>query len=144
MVLGLTWEINQPLFTPAGTVSAANAEVAFIAGMDQLIDDLEKHGKKVVLIGSIATSDLDVTSIVGWQLAFGYPVTEPLFLPQNTYMAIYSGVIDHFNSRHGLIFILPDQIQSRDGRCDFLRGEACLFADSNHLAAARCLYFGRY
>jgi hypothetical protein len=90
----------------------------------------------VVLVGPLAMPESDTASIVARQIAFRHKIDEPLFLPESTFMAKESNIIEHYASRDDIIFIRPDRIQCRLDRCDYFRDGASLFADDNHLAEA--------
>jgi hypothetical protein len=115
-------------------VSDDSKTKVFTESLDRVIQNLEYHGKTVVLVGPISSPGWESASIVARQLGFGHKVTEPLFLPESTFMATQGATIAHYASRDDIIFIRPDRIQCQLSRCDYFREGASLFADSSHIA----------
>jgi hypothetical protein len=109
---------------------------ALVAGLDRTIDRLLAAGKHVVLIGPIPTPDWDVASIASRDLAFGRPVSRPLFKLQSEFMQSYGAAIAHFEARHDIEFVRADAILCGKERCDYIVDGHALYADDNHLAAA--------
>jgi hypothetical protein len=134
VILAMTWEWNYPMYTPAGQVSDDSKTKVFIESLDRVIQNLEHHGKTVVLVGAISPPGWESASIVGRQLGFGHKVTEPLFLPESTFMVTQGATIAHYASRDDIVFIRPDRVQCQLSRCDYFRDGASLFADSSHIA----------
>jgi len=142
VILAMTWQLNNPMFTPDGKVSEENKTKVFTESLDRLIRNLKQHGKTVVLVGPISPPGWESASIVGRQLGFGHKITKPLFLPENAFMANEGETIAHYESLTDIIFIRPDRIQCQKGRCDYFRGGTSLFADSSHIAEAALPLFG--
>jgi len=134
VILAMTWELKDPMYTSAGQVSDDRKRTVFIESLDRVIQDLELHGKTVVLVGPISSPGWESASIVARQLGFGHKVTESLFLPESTFMATQGATIAHYASRSDIFFIRPDRIQCQLSRCDYFRDGASLFADSSHIA----------
>lgn len=134
VILAMTWGGDNPMYNPAGQVPDDSITKVFIESLDRVIQNLEHHGKTVVLIGPISSPGWESASVVARQLGFGHKVTEPLFLPESTFMATEGDTIAHYASRHDIVFIRPDRIQCQQGRCDYFRDGASLFADSSHIA----------
>ncbi len=130
VVLGTTWD---QFITGSGKI--------MVDGLDRTIDRLISSGKQVVLIGPIATPKWDVASIVGRNLAFGRPTIRPLFGSQQDFISKYANIIKHFELRSGVVFVRPDLVQCRSGRCDYVIDGHSIFADDNHLAAAELYRF---
>jgi hypothetical protein len=134
VILAMTWGSSDPMYTPVGQVSDDRKRKVFIESLDRVIQDLELHGKTVVLVGPISSPGWESASIVARQLGFGHKVTEPLFLPESKFIATQGDTIAHYVSRHDIVFIRPDLIQCQLDRCDYFRDGASLFADSSHIA----------
>lgn len=130
VVIATTWRPEDLAFRPAGLTG----DEAFAAGLDETISLLERAGKRVILVGPIATPGWEVSSIVSRELAFGRPVARPLFTPRAAFEARYGALIRHFEARPGLTFVRPDRLQCPADRCEFARDGRALFSDSHHLA----------
>jgi peptidoglycan/LPS O-acetylase OafA/YrhL len=142
VILAMTWEWKQhTAFTRAGEVPSESQSKLFTESLDRMILELEQRGKTVVLVGPIAIPGWDVPSIVGRELAFHSRISEPLFLPESTFMQSLGSVIEHYTSRRDIVFIRPDRVQCEDGRCDYLRDGASLFADGSHIAQSALPFF---
>ena len=138
VVIGTTW--TEPLAGGNEVESRAIGD-RFLIGVDATIAHLRAAGKKVVLIGPLAVPGWDVASITSRSLAFGRPVENDNFFPEDAFLKQYSGALSHFERRGDVEFVRPDRIQCRLGRCEyFLSGES-LFADDNHLAASALHWF---
>jgi peptidoglycan/LPS O-acetylase OafA/YrhL len=134
VILAMNFELSPPMYMPSGRVPDGSRRALFTASLDRVIQDLEQHGKTVVLVGPISSPGWESASIVARQLGFGHKVTESLFLPESTFMAAQGDTIAHYASRDDIVFIRPDRIQCQQGRCDYFRDGASLFADSSHIA----------
>ena len=138
VIVGTTWSDQVAGLNGAAQSDRANG---LIVGLDRTIDRLLAAGKSVVLIGPIPTPDWDVASIVSRDLAFGRPVGRPLFESQQQFLQQYSAAIAHFEGRHDIEFVRPDNTLCAAGRCNYLLDGRSLFADDNHLAAAELVRF---
>jgi peptidoglycan/LPS O-acetylase OafA/YrhL len=141
VILATTWFLDLPLYTHSGVVPRDEASSVFSSSLDRLIERLQREGKSVVLVGPLAVPGYDSASVVGRKMAYGHPVTEPLFRPETEYRAEYGNILSHFSSRRDIVFIRPDQIQCANGKCDFFRDGVPLFADDTHLAQASLYLF---
>lgn len=130
VVLGTTWGGLDP-----------ESGKAMMDGLDRTINRLVSAGKKVVLIGPIASPGWDVASITSRSLAFSRPVKYPLYGLQQDFQSKYSSIIAYFEQRKDLVFVRPDLVQCRSGHCDYVIDGHSLFADDNHLAAAELSLF---
>jgi hypothetical protein len=139
VVLGTTWDslITEPDSTAPETPSGK----ILADGLDRTIDRLIATGKKVILIGPIATPDWDVASVTSRNLAFGRATERPLYTSLHDFQSKYSKIITHFEQRSDIVFVRPDIVQCRSGRCDYMIDGHSLFADDNHLAAAELAIF---
>jgi peptidoglycan/LPS O-acetylase OafA/YrhL len=134
VILAMTWEWTaHSMFTAAGEAPGDTQSKLFMASLDRLIAELEQRGKTVVLVGPIAMPGWDVPSIVGRELAFHNRIAEPVFQPESAFMQREGGVIEHYASRSDIVFIRPDRVQCEQGRCDYVRDGASLFADAGHI-----------
>jgi peptidoglycan/LPS O-acetylase OafA/YrhL len=136
VILAMTWTFVQPMYTPSGMVPAGSESKYLTASLDRLIQELQHRGKTVVLVGPISVPQWDVASVVSRELAFGHKIVQPLFVPEDAFIALEGDTIAHFASRDDITFIRPDRIQCQRGRCDYFRDGASLFADYNHIAQA--------
>jgi hypothetical protein len=136
VILALTWEHPGHMYTPKGQTPNGSESIFLPESLDRLIQNLQQRGKTVVLIGPVKPPALDSASIMARDMAFGHQIVEPLFFPENTFMAEQGNILAHYASRNDMVFIRPDRIQCEQGRCDFFRDGASLFADSSHIAEA--------
>jgi peptidoglycan/LPS O-acetylase OafA/YrhL len=142
VILGLDWAHG-----PAGLVDAQGRTVdnrgdaALVAALDELIGDLKRAGKQIVLIGPIAEPGWDVASTLSRQLAFGRPSDHALYLPEAEFLQRYGTAIRHFEARADVRLARPDRVQCIAGRCEYLVGGRPLFADNGHLAQAELVRF---
>jgi hypothetical protein len=134
VILATTWEFSVPMYTPTGQVPKDSETKTLTESLDRLILNLEQHGKTVVLVGPISPPGWEAPSVVGRELAFHHKTVEPLFLPESAFLAKLGETIAHYASRNDIIFIQPDRIQCKLGRCDYFRDGASLFADGSHIA----------
>jgi hypothetical protein len=137
VVIGLSWEHKQDeLIDSSGRPVDDIDNRALISALDDLIDQLERMGMQVVLIGPIAEPGWNLASILSRQLAFGHVPDRPVFLPAADFERRLGSAIQHFESRRDIGFARPDKVQCPDERCYFVLDGRSLFSDSNHLASA--------
>lgn len=114
---------------------------AFTAGLNDAIAHLGAAGKRVVLLGPIATPGWDLPSRLSRSLAFGRELDRPLFEPEAAFLERHGQALASFEGRAGIEFVRPDRIQCAAGRCEYVMDGRSLFADSNHLAATELSRF---
>jgi hypothetical protein len=141
VILGLTWWHADDGLVDAdrGAIDSRDSgalEAALVAGLDDLIDQLHRAGKQVVLIGPIAEPGWDIASTTSRQLAFGQPVDRPGYLPAADFARRFESTIRHFAARGDIGFARPDRVQCDAERCWYLRDGRSLFADHSHIAIA--------
>jgi len=136
VIISMTWELQPEMFTIAGPVAKASQLQALMDSLDRMIINLQQRGKTVVVVGPISYPGRDEASIVARQLAFHHSSNVPLFGLESTFMEQEGAPITHYASRTDIVFIRPDQVQCLQGRCDYIRDGASLFADDNHIAQA--------
>jgi peptidoglycan/LPS O-acetylase OafA/YrhL len=135
VILAMTWwNFIDKMYTPAGLVPRESESKVLIESLDRVIQELERRGITVVLVGPICSPGWDSASIVARKLAFHREIDEPLYLPQSAFMAKLGVGIEHYASRDDLIFIRPDLIQCKLDKCDYFRDGASIFADESHIA----------
>jgi peptidoglycan/LPS O-acetylase OafA/YrhL len=135
VILGLDWAHGaQGLVDARGGIVDNRADAALIGALDQLIRDLERAGKKVVLIGPIAEPGWDVASTLSREIAFGRRSGRPLYMPEGEFLERYGTAIRHFEARSDLELARPDRVQCKEGRCAYLVDGRPLFSDNGHLA----------
>lgn len=132
VLIGTTWGAFAPRSERPGRTMPSSTEL--LAGLDRTIARLTASGKKVVLIGPVATPGWEVASVAGRSLAFGRPVERPLYESEQAFSARHAPVFAHFGQRNDVTLIRPDQAQCRNGRCDYVIDGRPLFADSHHLS----------
>jgi peptidoglycan/LPS O-acetylase OafA/YrhL len=134
VILSMTWEHPGQMYTSTGLTTSGSKSKYLFESLDRLIQNLQQSGKTVVLVGPVKPPTWDAASVVARDMAFGHKITEPMFLPESTFLAEQGDVLAHYASRNDIIFIRPDRIQCKEGRCDFFRDGSALFADSSHIA----------
>lgn len=136
VILAMTWEHPGRMYTAEGETPEGSEAKFLPESLDRLIQNLEQHGKTVVLVGPITPPTWESASVVARDLAFGHKIVEPMFLPESVFMSEQGGIIAHYAVRSDIIFIRPDRIQCKEGSCDYFRDGVPLFADSSHIAEA--------
>ena len=116
-------------------------KAALIAGLDVLISRLRATGKRVVLIGPIATPGWNLASEVSRQLAYGREVKRPLGQPREQFMGAFGAAIEHFSNRTDVSFARPDLVQCDEKTCWYVIDGRSLFSDENHLAQGELKVF---
>lgn len=134
VILAMTWDLSQAMFTPKGPVPTTTEGSAFCESLDRVIEELRQSGKSVILVGPLAIPGYDVASIVARQMAFGRPVTEPMYMPEMEFLDSNRDILSHYSSRNDMTFIRPDQAQCQKSKCDFFRDGMSIFADASHLS----------
>jgi peptidoglycan/LPS O-acetylase OafA/YrhL len=140
VILGFTWYDDTLLDANGGQVDNSNNQ-ALVSALDDLIEQLQRAGKHVVLIGPIAIPGWDVASVVSRQLAFGRIPDRPLFKPASDFAQRFGPVIRHFEARGDIDFARPDLVQCSNEHCNYLLDGRSLFADETHLAAGELWRF---
>jgi len=132
VIIGTTWD-DPPVVSDER--KPKNQGLGLTLGLDHTISRLLAAGKRVILIGPIATPKWDVASVVSRSLAFGWPVKQQLYESEESFQREFSGALDHYENRTDVVFVRPDKIQCASGRCVYIQDGRSLFADANHLAA---------
>jgi peptidoglycan/LPS O-acetylase OafA/YrhL len=124
VIIGTTWTHDH--ISPQTTA----------AELDKTIARLRSAGKKVVLIGPVATPDWDAPSVASRSLAFGHPLMRTAFEPQAVFDHKFAQVIAAFERRSDIEFYRPDKLLCIKQRCEYFLNHKSLFADnSGHLSA---------
>ncbi|MFK8016551.1 MAG: acyltransferase family protein [Gammaproteobacteria bacterium] len=139
-VIGMDWAHDE-LFDRDGQRVDNADNAALIGAVDQLVDALIESGKRVVLIGPIATPGWDLASVMSRELAYSREATRPLSVPLETFTARHGGAIAHFEQRPDVALVRADTVQCGAKSCDFLVDGRSLFADSNHIADAELVRY---
>jgi hypothetical protein len=132
VVIATTWD-DKLAMRDAG--ASRDPVGGLVFGLDQTIRRLLTAGKRVILVGPIATPKWDVASVVSRSLAFGWALNRPLYSSEDSFQQKFSGAISHYETRADVIFVRPDKAQCTLGRCLYVQDNKSLFADDNHLAA---------
>jgi hypothetical protein len=142
VIIGLTWGPEASALVDASGHVVNNYEnAALVAGLDDLLDQLKRAGKRVVLIGPIAEPGWDVASVLSRELAFGHPVDHALFMPVSDFTRRFESAIEHFQARVDIGFARPDKVQCNAERCNYLIDGRSLFSDGSHIAAGELYRF---
>ena len=135
VMIGLTWaDPGVPLVGRDGRPAALQGTAGIVRGVERTVARLQAAGKRVIVIGPIATPGWDIASVLSRSLAFGRPQSQALFKPQDQFEREFAGVFDAFAARPGVVLVRPDRVQCRAGRCNYLLDGHALFADSTHIA----------
>jgi peptidoglycan/LPS O-acetylase OafA/YrhL len=136
IIIGLTWNYATGELVDAQDHSPDNThDQALVSAIDDLIDRLQRAGKRVILIGPLAEPGFDVASVVSRQLAFGHPLDRPSYASASEFHQRFDAAIEHFESRKDIAFARPDRVECIGERCNYFVEGHALFADSNHIAA---------
>ncbi len=142
VIVALTWDHGATGLVGAdGKVLDNRGDQALTAALDDLIDNLERAGTRVILVGPVALPGWDLASVLSRDLAFGRPVEHQLFEPSSQFYDTYGAAIKHFSARADIGFARPDLVECRQERCNYLIDGHPLFADSNHVARAETYRF---
>lgn len=141
VVVGMTWWNNDQLLSADGRRLDDQEARALTQAIDDLIRQLQRSGKQVIVTGPLAQPNWDVASIVSRQLAFGHPVDRPTFLPLAEFNQRFGQAIRHFEERTDIGFARPDLVQCSTDRCNFILDGHSLFADYHHVAKAELWRF---
>jgi hypothetical protein len=143
VILGLTWDQSaiDTLATDNRMKVGAEYQPHLQSALDELISELQASGKTVILIGPIATPNIDIASETSRQLAFNMPVSNRISMPRSEFDANFGSMIKHFAGRNDIGFLRPDFVQCTPKQCDFIRGDRSFFADSNHFASSSLYMF---
>ncbi|MGH6812024.1 MAG: acyltransferase family protein [Methylocella sp.] len=135
VILGTTWwHESDALVDSEGRIMDNRGNSALIAALDDLIAQLRRSGKDVVLIGPLVEPGWDIASTLSRELAFGRTVDRLTYSPASDFMRRFEPAIRHFEARTDVRFVRPDQVQCHAGRCDYLIDGRSLFSDENHIA----------
>ena len=142
IIIGLTWNnIGGHFVTGTGQDVLNDGNKVLDAELDALLDQLLRSGRHVILIGPIPLPGWDVASDLSRSLVFGRTLNRPLYQTTDEFMSIYGASIKHFSERRDITFVRPDLVQCRNGRCNYVVGDHCLFADKTHFASAEVYRF---
>jgi hypothetical protein len=137
VVLGMTWWHGPDAIVDAsGNRVDDTGKAAIIAALDDLIGRLRARGRRVVLIGPIATPGWNMASEVSRMLAYGRKPERPLATTRARFDQQFGAVIAHFSGREDVAFVRPDLVQCDAANCRYVIDGHALFSDENHLAAA--------
>jgi hypothetical protein len=135
VVIGMTW--NNSLYDQHGDPITQRRDTILAAAIDDVIADLRRAGKKIILIGPLPMPGYDIASTLSRAYAFGRPTASyPTSMSTHDYDARFGFLLHHFTNRADVDFVRPDAVQLRNGRYQFLLDGRSMFADSSHLAAA--------
>ena len=135
VVIAMSWWHGPLDLVDSSGRTVDNADKAgIVAGLDDLIAQLRASGRRVVLVGPIATPGWNVASEVSRQLAYGRKVQRALGEPRAKFMFEFGTALGHFTNRSDVAFARPDLIQCDDQTCWFVIDGRALFSDENHLA----------
>jgi hypothetical protein len=137
VVLGMTWWHGPDAIVDASGRTLDNAgKAAMIAALDDLIARLRASGRRVVLMGPIATPGWNMASEVSRMLAYGRKPQRALGTTRAQFDQQFGAVIAHFSGRDDVAFVRPDLVQCDAANCRYVIDGHALFSDENHLAAA--------
>ena len=142
VILGLTWwNEAEGLVDKDGHNLDDSEGKALVEALDDLINQLRRADKQVVLIGPLAQPGREIASEMSRQLAFGRPVEGQISMPASEFARRFEYAIRHFEARTDIGFARPDQVQCGSDRCYYLLNGRSLFADDNHIAASELHLF---
>jgi peptidoglycan/LPS O-acetylase OafA/YrhL len=142
VILGLTWAHAENGLVDANGKTVDNRDNAeLVRGLDDLIGRLLGFGKEVVLIGPIAYPGWDLPSELSRDLAFGWPLEKPTYLPAEEFQQQYATIVQHFETRHDIGFARPDTVLCDASRCNYILDGRSMFADASHIAEAELFRF---
>jgi hypothetical protein len=134
IILGMTYDMTRAMITPNGPVPLSEEASMFCQSLDRVIAGIQQTGRSVVLIGPLATPGFDITSLVARKKAFRVPITEPLKMSTDEFLAKEGTVVQHYSSMQDITFIRPDEAVCSGGECHFFRNGQAIFADATHVS----------
>lgn len=143
IILGFDWE-HPELRDRDSTLYDNKDGLILISAVDDLIKQLNRQGKKVILTGPIATPGWNVASIIGRKVAFGHVIQEDLFKDYKSFQQKYFQVFEYFQSQEKLTTLRPDTILCDPKLCEFIINGKSIYSDSNHLSQDALYLFRDY
>jgi peptidoglycan/LPS O-acetylase OafA/YrhL len=144
VVVGLQWSSAAEGLVDEGGGSIDNdQDSALLEAMDDLIEQLQRAGKGVVLIGPSAEPGYEFASITSRELAFRGRIDSVTYISTEEFTRRFGRIIEHFEPRNDIGFARPDRIQCAAGRCNYLLQGRSLFADDIHFSVAEVYRFRR-
>ncbi len=131
VILAFTWSSPEPLRDSSGKVVSAGE---LVGGIDDLIQRIQKAGKKVILVGPIARPDWDVASIISRELAFGWPIRHQTALPFGEFEDEFGAAISHFQNERDITFVPVSKALCNAHSCGYVLDGRSVYADDNHIS----------
>ncbi len=142
IIIAMNWPTAETrLVDKDGRALDNRGEMAFIDALDNLLSRIGAAGHRAILIGPIAFPGWNLASEQSRRVAFGWPSSRALDMPQAEFEARHGAALAHVSRRSDVRLVRPDSVLCDGSRCDFVADGRSLFADSNHLAAAETLRF---
>ena len=143
VVIAFAWHVAPDLVFADGSKPARPQE-ALVSGLDKTIERLRASGKRVTVIGPIATPGYDFPSVVGRARAFGREVDSPLAIPFADFQDEFGAYLAAYRGRAGVTLLEPHRAQCDASQCNFMANGKSLFADKTHVSADGLVVFAPY
>ena len=142
VIVGFEWSSSaQGLVSSSGRSVDNNQDRVLLEAVDDLIDQLQRAGKRVVLIGPIAQPDYEFASVISREIAFHGGISSATYVPTEVFARRFGRILERFESRGDIGFARPDRVQCAAGRCNYLLDGRSLFADGERFAVAETYRF---
>jgi len=137
VVIGLTWDYDQ-LIDSLGSIVLDPTKAKLLSAVQDLVNTLEKSGKKVFLIGPITYPGYDLPSILIRKIKFKGISSETtlslLKVDSINFKSKYEFLLAELRTRLGSQFIEPSNKLCDTNNCFFGDDKGVFFSDSNHLS----------
>ena len=114
---------------------------SFARALVEIVNDIEKTGKKVILLGPIQTPGIDLASELSRKIKFGHmsmeEVVKVMQHPKAEYLDSFAKSDEFLRSALEDKFIEPSLDLCDEQFCYFGRNNESYFADSNHIGEER-------
>lgn len=134
IIIGLNWNHNF-LYDKFNKKIENEIDHVLINSLRELFNEINKHQKKVILIGPISTPEYDFSfDLSRKNLLNRDQIFINMFQTKSHFERKYKIFLDAFSNEKNIIFIKPHELQCNEKICKFLVKGKSLFSDSNHLS----------
>ncbi len=130
--IGLSWASNVLQDEKGNYFRDKNFEVRK-KSLDNLIDQLQKNNKNIILIGPVQNPEYDFASKYSRQIIFGGKKFEGK-RDKKEFLDNYKNIIEYYKKKLGKNFIQPHKLLCDDNYCYYHDNNGSFFSDKNHLS----------
>lgn len=134
VLIGLDWD-HTFLFDKYNNKIEKNVDFILVESLNNLFSELNKNGKKVIVIGPV--------SIPGYYFAFDLSRKEyfkntniilSYYNDKNEFEKRYQNIFNYLKKIKYVSLIKPHEVQCSNSKCHFLIDGRSIFSDNNHLS----------